>query len=98
MGKDALLEPVDVAIIGAGMAGMSAAVYARLSGLSVRVFERHFLPGGLCTAWKRRGYVFDYCIDYFLGSRKGHAFYDIWKELGIIGKTEFRHIESYGRF
>lgn len=93
-----MLPPVDVAIIGAGMAGMSAAVHARLSGLSVRVFERHFLPGGLCTAWKRSGYVFDYCIDYFVGSRKGHGFYDIWKVLGVLDRTEFRPIDSFGRF
>jgi phytoene dehydrogenase-like protein len=55
---------IDVAIIGAGMAGLSAAVHVRHSGLSVKVFEQHYLPGGLCTAWKRSGYTFDYCIDY----------------------------------
>ena len=82
--KDTTFDPVDLAIIGAGMAGLSAAVYARLSGLTVRVFEQHFMAGGLCTSWMRKGYVFDYCIQYFMGNRKGHSFYDIWKELGVI--------------
>ncbi len=91
-------EPVDVAVIGAGMAGLSTAVYARLSGLSVRVFERHYLPGGLCTAWKRKGYVFDYCVDYFLGTKRGHGFHDIWKTLGVMDSTKFRHIDSFGRY
>ena len=45
MKDQADLPPVDVAVIGAGMAGLSTAVHARLAGLSVRVFEQHFLPG-----------------------------------------------------
>jgi phytoene dehydrogenase-like protein len=80
------------------MAGLSTAVYARLSGLSVRVFEQHSIPGGLCTAWKRKGYVFDYCIDYFVGSNKDVDLYEIWKELGVIDGRRFLHIDSFGRF
>ncbi len=87
---------VDVAIIGAGMSGLSAAVYSRLSGLSVKVFEQHYLPGGLCTTWKRSGYTFDYCIDYFMGSKKEQGFYNIWKTLGVIDKTQFKHVDSFG--
>jgi phytoene dehydrogenase-like protein len=91
-------EPVDVAVVGAGIAGLSAAVYARLAGLSVRVFERHYLPGGLCTAWTRRGYVFDYCMEWFMGLTERHGFYPMWKDLGIIGAVEFRPIASFGRY
>ncbi len=96
MKKNITNNQIDVAIIGAGMAGLSAAVHSRLSGLSVKVFEQHYLPGGVCTAWKRSGYTFDYCIDYFMGSRKGQGFYKIWKTLGVIDKTQFKHIDSFG--
>ncbi len=92
------LPPVDVAVIGAGMAGLSAATYARQSGLSVRAFERHYIPGGLCTSWKRKHYTFDYCIEYFLGSGEGVDFYDMWKELGVIDGRSFQPIESFGRY
>jgi phytoene dehydrogenase-like protein len=95
--KSALL-PVDIAIIGAGLAGMSAAVYARKAGFSVRVFEKHFLPGGLCTAWKRNGYVFDYCYHYFFGCGKKHALYPIWKELGVIDAVNFQHMSIFSRY
>lgn len=92
------LPPVDVAVIGAGMAGLSAAVYARLSGLSVRVFERHSIPGGLCTSWKRSGYVFDYCIEYLVGSSRGLDFYYMWKDLGVTDNIKFHHISSFGQY
>jgi glycine/D-amino acid oxidase-like deaminating enzyme len=36
-----------------------------------RIFERHTLPGGLCTAWQRQGFIFDGCIHYLFGS--GHC-------------------------
>ena len=74
MNDQADFPPVDVAVVGAGIAGLLTAVHARLAGLSVRVFEQHFLPGGLCTAWKRKGYTFDYCYEYFVGERRAARF------------------------
>jgi phytoene dehydrogenase-like protein len=94
--RDTSLPPVDVAVVGAGIAGLSTAVYARRAGLSVRVFERHFIPGGLCTSWKRRGHVFDYCVHYFFGTRKEHAMYEMWKTLGVIDSVEFQHMDAFG--
>ena len=97
-GGAADLPPVDVAVIGAGIAGLSTAVYAGLSGLSVRVFERHKIPGGACTSWRRKGYVFDYCVEYLVGTEEGHGFYDIWKELGVIDASTFVHLDSFGKY
>lgn len=37
---------VDVAIVGAGLAGLAAARAANVAGLRVAIFERDFLPGG----------------------------------------------------
>jgi phytoene dehydrogenase-like protein len=48
-----------VIIIGAGIAGLAAGCYARMNGYRTQIFELHDLPGGLCTAWERGGYVFD---------------------------------------
>jgi len=48
-----------VIIIGAGIAGLAAGCYAQMNGYRSQIFEMHDLPGGLCTAWERRGYVFD---------------------------------------
>ncbi|NTU55474.1 MAG: NAD(P)/FAD-dependent oxidoreductase, partial [Anaerolineales bacterium] len=73
-----------VIIIGAGVAGLAAGCYARMNGYRAVIFELHDLPGGLCTAWERRGYIFDGCIHYLFGSGEGQPFHDMWLELGAV--------------
>lgn len=82
---------VDIIIIGAGIAGLSAGCYAQMNGYRTKIFELHHLPGGLCTAWERKGYVFDGCIHYLFGSRPGQPFYSIWEELGAVQGRRFVH-------
>lgn len=75
-------------IIGAGIAGMATGVYAQMSGFDSRIFEMHVLPGGCCTAWSRKGYLFDYCIEWLIGSGTGNDANQVWRELGALdGKT-----------
>jgi phytoene dehydrogenase-like protein len=73
-----------VAIVGAGIAGLSAGVYARANGYDVDIFESEGLPGGLCTAWKRHGYTFDGCVQWLCGSGPKSAFYPLWAEVGAL--------------
>jgi phytoene dehydrogenase-like protein len=58
----------EIIIIGAGISGLAAGCYAQMNRYRTQIFEMHNLPGGLCTAWKRNGYVFDGCIHYLFGS------------------------------
>ena len=81
-----------VAIIGAGVSGLSAGCYAQMNGYRTTIFESHTLPGGLCTAWSRQGYVFDGCIHWLLSSAPGDALYNVWEELGAVqGRTMYNH-------
>ncbi len=68
---------IDIMIIGAGIAELSAVCYAQMNGYRTEIFEMHNLPGGLCTAWNRQGYIFDGCIHYLFGSRKNQLFYQM---------------------
>jgi len=43
-----------VIIIGAGITGLTAAVYAQRSGFDVTLIEQHSIVGGMCTSWKRK--------------------------------------------
>jgi phytoene dehydrogenase-like protein len=71
-------------IIGAGLAGLSTGCYAQMNGYKTRIFELHDKPGGCCTSWKRKGYVFDYCIHNLSGTSPDSDFHAIWKELGAF--------------
>jgi phytoene dehydrogenase-like protein len=81
----------DIAIVGAGIAGLAAGCYAQMNGYRTQIFEMHNQPGGLCTAWQRQGFVFDGCIHYLFGSGQGQPFYRLWEELGIVPQQQFFH-------
>ncbi len=88
-------EEKSIIIIGAGMAGLAAGCYAQLNGYKSEIFEMHDLPGGLCTAWERKDYIFDGCIHYLFGSGEGQPFNDLWTELGAVQGREFINHEAY---
>jgi phytoene dehydrogenase-like protein len=84
-------------IIGAGVAGLATGCYAQMNGYRTRIFELHDLPGGLCTAWERKGYHFDGCIHYLFGSGEGQPFHSMWQELGAVQGREFINHDEYQR-
>jgi phytoene dehydrogenase-like protein len=77
-----------IIVIGAGIAGLSAASYLLRNGYQVTVLEKHTEPGGLCTSWKRKGYTIDYCIHWMMGTREGTDFYPLWQELGAFTNAD----------
>lgn len=72
-----------IVIIGGGVAGLSAGIYAKLNGFDAEIIEMHSITGGQCTAWDRKGYRFDYCLHWLVGTRKG-PFNDIWRETNVL--------------
>ncbi len=83
-----------VIIIGAGVAGLAAGCYAQMNGYRSQIFELHDLPGGLCTAWERKDYIFDGCIHYLFGSGENQPFHQVWRELGAVhGQIMIDHDE-----
>jgi phytoene dehydrogenase-like protein len=87
-----------ILIIGGGIAGLAAGCYAQMNGFRSHIFERHFLPGGLCTSWQRKGYTFDGCLQYLFGSAPGQPYAHLWQELGaaqnrrMIDHDAFMHV------
>jgi phytoene dehydrogenase-like protein len=86
-----------IIIIGGGMAGLAAGCYGQMNGYSTKVFELHDLPGGLCTAWERQGYIFDGCIHYLYGSGPGQPFHRLWEELGAVQERHFLNHQDFMR-
>jgi phytoene dehydrogenase-like protein len=84
-----------VIIIGGGVAGLSTGIYGQLNDYQTEILEMHSLPGGQCTAWKRKGYTFDYCIHWLVGTSHG-AFHEVWKETGTLnGHTRIVDPETF---
>lgn len=77
-----------VIIVGAGIAGLSAGCYARMNGYRTTIFEMHNIPGGLCTAWTRKGYTWDISMHLLTGSRSG-SLHEMWRELGAVQHRKF---------
>lgn len=87
-----------VIIIGGGVAGLSAGIYGQLNGYDTEILEMHTAPGGQCTAWKRKGYTFDYCIHWLVGSSHG-PFHKIWNETGVLDSSvNLIDPETFGTF
>ncbi len=73
-----------VLIIGGGIAGLSAGCYAQMNGYDSEIFEMHTIAGGLCTGWKRKGYTFDGCLHWLVGSDPSSSYYPLWEEIGAV--------------
>ena len=44
-----------VIVIGAGIAGLTAGIYALKAGFDVEIYEKNAIPGGECIGWNRKG-------------------------------------------
>ncbi|MCL1847030.1 MAG: NAD(P)/FAD-dependent oxidoreductase [Coriobacteriia bacterium] len=73
-----------VIVVGAGIAGLSAGIYAAQSGFDVTIFESHTIPGGNCTGWKRKGYFFEGGLHWLTGSAENQPLYQVWRNVGAI--------------
>ena len=75
----------DILIIGGGVAGLSAGIFARLRGHRAVICERHAVPGGCLSTWERKGFHIDNCIHWLTGTNPHSGLYGLWKELGVLG-------------
>jgi len=87
-----------IIIIGAGFAGLSAGIYAQMNGYRAQIIEMQDSPGGLCTAWKRKGYTIDGCVHWLAGSSPQSSLYRYWREVGVAQDREFINLDEYLRF
>ncbi len=54
------MKQTKVAIIGAGITGLTTAYYLKKAGLDVTVFEKNSRPGGVMYSFERAGFTYEY--------------------------------------
>lgn len=86
-----------IIIIGAGIAGLSAGCYAQMNGYDTLILEMADRPGGVCTSWKRKGYIFDYCIHNLAGTGNSSGVRQVWDELGALNNSGIINHELFVR-
>jgi len=59
------LSSYDAVIIGAGIGGLMCANWLVRAGLRVLLVEQHFMVGGYCSTFKRKGFIFDAATHFY---------------------------------
>ncbi len=83
-----------VIIVGAGIAGLSAGIYALQSGFEVTIYESHTIPGGASTSWRRNGYLFEGGMHWLTGSSAKTPLHKLWREVGALDDSVKIHLRD----
>lgn len=92
------MKQKSIIIIGGGVAGLCTGIYAQMNGYQTRILERNKIPGGLVTAWRRKGYLIDLCIHWLAGSGPGIHLHRYWNEIGLLEGRQFIQEDRYAVF
>lgn len=87
-----------IIIIGGGIAGLSAGIYAQQYGYESSIYEKHGVIGGQCTGWDRKGYHIDGCIHWLTGTKDGSDLNEIWKNVGALGNVDIVQLDNFGTY
>jgi len=86
-----------IVIVGGGIAGLCAAVYAQKCGYQVQVLEMHDMTGGLATNWRRADYTFETCLHWLWGSNPKSPMRARWLEVCDFDRLQFVSPENFVR-
>ncbi len=85
-----------VVIVGGGIAGLSAGIYALKAGFEAVIYEKNAVCGGECMGWNRKGYHIDNCIHWLTGTDPRNDLWNVWKSVGAIDEnTEYADTEKF---
>ncbi len=97
-GKDGV--DCDVAIVGAGIGGLTAAALLADAGLKVAVFDHHVLAGGYCHSYLRKAHHDDKAVLYrfdagphdFSGVWPGGPIASLLERLGVADRVQWQRV------
>jgi phytoene dehydrogenase-like protein len=88
-----------VIVVGAGVAGLTTGIYLLDNGFDVEIYEKHYVPGGECTGWYRKGQYIDGCAHWIVGTEPSSELYPLWEHVGAFdGNPEVFPTEYLTKF
>ncbi|MCR5614103.1 phytoene desaturase family protein [Treponema sp.] len=84
-----------IVIVGGGVSGLSAGIYAQKAGFDSVVYEKNPVPGGQCIGWMRESHYIDNCICWMTCAKEGYSLWDLWKDSGICPEGHEIHQHDY---
>lgn len=85
-----------IVIIGGGVSGLSAGIYAQKHGFISEIYEKNPTNGGLCTSWYRKGYKIDGCIHWLTGTKSGTDLNNMWKDVDAFDDDDIIYSDNFG--
>ena len=88
-----------IVIIGGGVSGLSAGIYALKNGYDALILEKNDVAGGLCTSWTRKGMKIDGCIHWLSGTNPQSSIYQSWQDVHAFkDQSELIYLDNWGSF
>src|SRR5450759_4264337 len=94
------MSDYDAVVVGAGLGGLSAATFLSKAGKKVLLLERHRVPGGYASSFKRGRFEFEISLHALSGIGSADNRGPLWKlfgETGVSKKVEIIHITEHFR-
>lgn len=85
-------------IVGGGIAGLSAGIFALKNEYEAVIVEKHSILGGQCTGWDRKGYHIDGCIHWLVGTKENTKLRELWNVTGALENVEIYHPDTFLTF
>ena len=81
-----------ILIVGGGVAGLTAGIYAQKAGFESVIYEKNPILGGQCTGWRRKEFYIDNCITWLTNGAPKFPIYKMWKAVGFLGDKDGNEI------
>lgn len=85
-----------IVIIGGGIGGLSAGIYALRAGYDAAIYEKNHVAGGECMGWDRKGCHIDNCMHWLTGTDSSTSVWQVWNTMGAIDEnTPYADINKF---